>query len=140
MGLQTKLSKTFIILIPGFPVDETDTTCLPAQQLLVKEINKLYPSIEIIVLTFQYPFHNKEYSWYGNRVIPFNGRNKNGISRLITWIKVYRQLSKLKKTKKYHWCLFMLVYRMCSSWEIFYKSKTSSALYMDLRAGCTCKQ
>ncbi len=99
MGFKNNSSGTFIILIPGFPVDETDTTCLPAQQLLVKEINKLYPSIEIIVLTFQYPFHNKEYSWYGNRVIPFNGRNKNGISRLITWIKVYRQLSKLQKQK-----------------------------------------
>ena len=99
MNAKTNLLKTFIVLIPGFPLDENDTTCLPAQQLLIKEINKLYPWLQVIILAFQYPFHDKEYTWHGNRVIPFNGRNKNGIQRLLTWFKVYKRLSKLKKQK-----------------------------------------
>ena len=91
--------KTFLILIPGFAANEADTTCLPAQQLLIRKINKLFPSLEIIVLAFQYPFSNKEYAWYGNHVIPFNGKNKNGISRIMLWLKVLKRLNKLKKQK-----------------------------------------
>ena len=93
------LNKTLIVLIPGFPVNEADTTCLPAQQLLIRKINKLLPSLEIIIIAFQYPFINEEYSWFGNGVIPFNGANKGGISQKILWLKVLRQLHKLKKQK-----------------------------------------
>jgi len=99
MTTSTKPSETFIVLIPGFPEDEKDTTCLPAQQLLIREINRLYPSLQITVLAFQYPFHNKEYYWFGNRVISFDGRNKNGVSRLITWLKVFLKLRSLQKQK-----------------------------------------
>ena len=91
--------KTLLVLIPGFASTEADTTCLPAQQLLIRKINKLFPSLEIIVLAFQYPFTNKEYSWYGNSVIPFNGRNKGGVSRIMLWLKIWRRLHQLKKQK-----------------------------------------
>jgi glycosyltransferase involved in cell wall biosynthesis len=66
---------------------------------LIQEINKRNPSLEIIILAFQYPFHGNEYSWYGNRVIPFNGANKNGILRWMLWLKVLRKLRKLAKQK-----------------------------------------
>src|ERR1700712_484400 len=95
-----KLNKqTLIILIPGFAVNEADSTCLPAQQLLIRKINKLYPQLEIVIIPFQYPFTNKEYFWFGNRVIPFNGGNKKKILKLWVWLKIIIKLNQLKRQK-----------------------------------------
>jgi glycosyltransferase involved in cell wall biosynthesis len=95
-----KLNKqTFIVLIPGFAANEADSTCLPAQQLLIRKINKLFPQLEIIVVAFQYPFTKKEYSWFGNHVISFNGANKKKLSRLLLWLKIIRRLNQLNKHK-----------------------------------------
>ena len=87
---------SLVILTPGFPENETDTSCLPFLQSLVRTINEDYSSIKIIVLTFQYPFTSSEYRWNGNSVLPFGGKNKGKLSRRFVWIRVWR---KLKKTK-----------------------------------------
>src|SRR4051794_16367139 len=92
-----KSKKTLVILSPGFAENEEDTTCLPAQQLLVKELNNLFPELQIIILAFQYPFKSEEYVWYGNRVIPFNGQNKRKIYRLLLWKKVWKKLAQINK-------------------------------------------
>lgn len=86
-----------IILSPGFAKDETDDSCLVSQQLLVRSINLLYPRITIIILAFQYPFTNKPCYWFGNYVIPFNGRNRGGLLRRWTWRKVHRTLDRLQQ-------------------------------------------
>ncbi|MEP6846606.1 MAG: glycosyltransferase [Panacibacter sp.] len=91
-----KPGSTLLFLIPGFPADETDTSCLPAQQLLVKALNKLFPEVKIIILSFQYPYTDKEYNWFGNRVIPFNGQNKRKLYRLLLWKKVWVKMKQLK--------------------------------------------
>jgi len=88
---------SLFILIPGFPADENDTTCLPAQQLLIKAINASFPEIKIIVIAFQYPFINHQYYWYGNLVIPLNGQNKGKFRRLLIWRKAWLKLKELKK-------------------------------------------
>ena len=67
---------TFIIISPGFAVDEKDSTCLPLQQNLIKAINKNFPSIKIIIVALQYPFIPSEYEWNGNKVISFGSRTK----------------------------------------------------------------
>jgi glycosyltransferase involved in cell wall biosynthesis len=87
---------TILVLIPGFAANETDTTCLPSQQLLIKAINNLFPELQIIILAFQYPFQNEEYRWMGNRVIPFNGQNKTKIHRLLLWARIWKKLKQLK--------------------------------------------
>ena len=88
---------TLIILSPGFPKDEQDTTCLPAQQSFVKALNKNFSSLNIIILAFQYPFVSKKYKWFGNDVISFNGSNKRLPLRLFLWLRIYKALKKLKK-------------------------------------------
>jgi glycosyltransferase involved in cell wall biosynthesis len=88
---------TLIVLSPGFPKDEQDTTCLPAQQSFVKALNKNFPSLNIIILAFQYPFVSKKYKWFGNDVISFNGSNKRLPLRLFLWLRIYKALQKLKK-------------------------------------------
>ena len=95
-----KANKTLLILTPGFPQNEMDTTCLPDRQIFIKALKKNDPDLTIIVLAFQYPFISKTYNWHGIKVISFNGRNKGNLSRLWVWFKVWRTLNKIKKENK----------------------------------------
>jgi len=88
--------QTLIILTPGFPKDKLDTTCLPALQTFVKALKDICPGLNIIVVSFQYPFSAGEYSWHGVKVISIGGKGKGRIFRLITWFKVWRTLEKLR--------------------------------------------
>ncbi|MEO8764214.1 MAG: glycosyltransferase [Ginsengibacter sp.] len=90
-------SKTLLILSPGFPKNEADTTCLPSQQIFVRSLNKCYPALSVIILSFQYPFSNTTYQWYGNKVVPFDGLEKGRIARLLYWRQVWRTMNRLKK-------------------------------------------
>ncbi|MGB8194958.1 MAG: glycosyltransferase family 4 protein, partial [Chitinophagaceae bacterium] len=92
-------TKTFIILSPGFPADEADTTCLPAQQQFVQNLQEVFPLLNIIVLSFQYPFIRSAYSWKNVQVISFNGRNKGGLGRVHLWYKVRKKLASLHRTQ-----------------------------------------
>jgi glycosyltransferase involved in cell wall biosynthesis len=89
--------KTLVILSPGFPKNEADTTCLPPQQLFVKALKEVCPSLNIIVLTFHYPFVANEYMWYGIKVIAIGGKDKGRSRRMLTWIKAWLILKKLNK-------------------------------------------
>jgi len=92
--------RTFIILTPGFPEDESDSTCLPLQQSLIRSLKDLYPQLEIIILSFQHPYHKIKYEWFGMTVIPFCGRNKGGLNRLLLRKKINATLKRLHKTTK----------------------------------------
>ena len=85
--------KALVIISPGFPKDEADTTCLPAQQIFIKALNKKFPSLNVIILSCRYPFSRSSYKWYGNIVIPFNVKKKS----LIGWVRLWRVLDELKK-------------------------------------------
>src|SRR5688572_29442114 len=87
--------RTLIILTPGFPKDESDSTCLPMQQQLVRGLKAMAPLLNIIILSFQYPYHTIKYDWFGIKVIPFNGRNKGGFSRLFLRKKINAALKKI---------------------------------------------
>src|SRR5258706_5479409 len=91
-----KDEETLIILIPGFPENEGDSTCLPMQQSFVKRAKEIYPDLQIIVLSFQYPYFKKKYNWFNIPVTSFDGRNKNGLPRLLLRQKLYKTL------KEYH--------------------------------------
>ncbi len=91
------LNKTLIILCQGFAANMQDTTCLPAHQVFVKALNRNFPSLRIIILAFQYPLCSKEYKWFGNDIISFNGADEGKFSRLLLWWRIHRRLRKLKK-------------------------------------------
>ena len=92
--------KTFILLTPGFPSSEGDTTCLPMQQSFVRNLKDMYPQIKIIVLSFQYPYHTNPYKWFDIPVIPFNGRNKGGLTKLLLRKQISRALRKINRESK----------------------------------------
>ena len=93
----TDRANTLIILTPGFAESEADTACLPFLQLFVKALNRNYPHLKVIILAFQYPFHKQHYTWYGNEVIAFNGRNIGKLKRLQVWYRAWKTLDKLRK-------------------------------------------
>src|SRR5665647_2328488 len=84
-----------VILTPGFPKDESDTTCLPFIQSVIRTINKDFSHIKIVVLSFQYPFSSKEYLWNNNLIISFGGQNKGKLLRCFLWFRIWRKLKKL---------------------------------------------
>ncbi len=90
--------ETLIILIPGFPKDEADSTCLPFQQAFVNCLKKNYPELNIVVLAFQYPFETKEYTFQSIPVISFGGKNKGGLPKLLLRSKINKQLKKIHKS------------------------------------------
>lgn len=91
--------KTFVILSPGFPADENESTCLPAIQHFVLCLKRNYPDVNFVIITFQYPYQKKEYFWHSIKVISIGGANKSGINRLLTWLNVYKTLNKIRKVK-----------------------------------------
>jgi glycosyltransferase involved in cell wall biosynthesis len=91
------MTKTLIILTPGFPANEADSTCLPFPQLFVKTLQQLNPSLHIIVLAFQYPFFTAEYEWNGVKVIAYNGQNKGKIKRLMVWKAAWKKINAIVK-------------------------------------------
>lgn len=90
------IADTLLILSPGFPKDDADTTCLPPQQVFVRNLKQQHPNLNIIILAFQYPYYSAEYKWEGIPVIALGGQNKGDVSRLVIWTRA------MLKLKKYH--------------------------------------
>jgi glycosyltransferase involved in cell wall biosynthesis len=91
---------TLVILSPGFPAIEADTTCLPAQQQFVQQVRESYPNLTIIVLAFHYPYINSTYTWKNVHVLSFNGRNKGKLQRLMLWARVWRKLAAIHRSHR----------------------------------------
>lgn len=89
--------KTLIILTPGFPADEEDTTCLTPMQTFVRSMKQTHPALTIIVLAIRYPFFSKTYRWHGIQVISFGGEFKGKWFRFLTNFSVWQTLKRLNK-------------------------------------------
>lgn len=89
--------RTLIILSPGFAGSEDETSCLPAQQIFVKALQRTDPSLNIIIMAFQYPYKKKVYQWKGITVIPFGGKNRGHVFRRLLWVSVIKTLKALHK-------------------------------------------
>lgn len=89
--------KTLVILTPGFPANEDDTTCIPSMQIFVRGLKQNRPQLNIIVVSFQYPFAASRYYWYGVEVIALAGKGRGQLFRLVTWRRVWQTLKQLHK-------------------------------------------
>jgi len=93
-------SKTLVILTPGFPESEADSTCLPMQQNFIKALKENYPQLKIIIISFHHPSHKNTYEWFGIPVISLGGKNKGGMVTFILRYNVNAALNKIhSKTK-----------------------------------------
>jgi len=92
--------RTLVILSPGFPSDEADTPCLPAQQVFLKAVNRNYPQLRVVVISFEYPFRRDNYRWFGNSVISVGGWQKGWVNKLQTCLTVWKILNELYKNNE----------------------------------------
>lgn len=76
--------KHLLILTPGFPDGEEDTTCLPAVQQFIAVYKTCFPEISIDIVALQYPPVQKQYTWKGIPVHAIGGRNRKKLGRLKT--------------------------------------------------------
>jgi glycosyltransferase involved in cell wall biosynthesis len=93
----TTKPRTLVILTPGFPSDETDTVCLPAQQLFVSALNRNFPDLRVIVISFEYPHRRDRYTWFGNTVIAIGGWKDGWGNKAKTIGAVWRALDRLRR-------------------------------------------
>ncbi|MBX7240695.1 MAG: glycosyltransferase [Bacteroidia bacterium] len=77
-----------LLLTPGFPQDESDTTCVPYLQVWVKEASRFF---EIKIITFQYPYTPKHYYWNGIEVYAAGGKNRRFPFRILIWFRILIQ-------------------------------------------------
>jgi glycosyltransferase involved in cell wall biosynthesis len=90
-------NKTLIILTPGFPKDENDTTCLPFLQNFIRELNQQFSYLHVVILTFDYPFFVGAYQWNNNEVISFNGWKKGNFKKLLKWLLIWIRMRKIRR-------------------------------------------
>lgn len=88
-------NNSLILLTPGFPENETDSTCLPWFQCFVRQLKDSYPDLNIIVVSLQYPFQKKRYQWEGVQVYAMGGRNRSGIAKRLLRYHVHQQLKRI---------------------------------------------
>jgi glycosyltransferase involved in cell wall biosynthesis len=89
--------RTLIVMSPGFPSDEADTVCLPAQQLFVSALNRNFPDLRVIIISFEYPHRRDRYPWFGNTVIAVGGWKKGRLNKLRTCLTVWKILYALQR-------------------------------------------
>ncbi|WP_258543754.1 glycosyltransferase [Parvicella tangerina] len=90
-----KEPSNLLFVTPGFPENEADSTCIPALQEFVLGLNKLYPEIDITILTLHYPGENKHYNWYGNKIVSIGANNCSFPKRLFYWKQLKSMVSQL---------------------------------------------
>ena len=67
--------KHILILTPGFPADENDSTCIPPLQDFLLHFKSRFIDVEFTVVAFQYPFDKSFYKWNDITVFSLKGRN-----------------------------------------------------------------
>ena len=91
LNIRMKNKAIHVLLItPGFPGNEQDTTCIPALQDWLLQMKLDFPEVIYHVLALQYPFNNTQYEWNEIPVFPLGGNNKRYPIRFWTWLKAIR--------------------------------------------------
>jgi glycosyltransferase involved in cell wall biosynthesis len=91
---------TLVILTPAFGAHEGENW-LPSQSAFIRMLNKQYPQLELIILTFRFPVApGRRYSWHGNQVVAFGGGRQGKVHSLLLWRRVWQELKRLRRRHK----------------------------------------
>lgn len=88
-------NRHILILTPGYPKDEGDTSCIPALQLFVRNLAKT-DSVKVSVISVHYPFVRSNYSWYNCEVSSLGIPNKKR-NRLLSFYKQWKALKNIHR-------------------------------------------
>jgi len=65
-----------LVLTPGFPQNEKDTSCNPAMQDYFKALLNEHPNIRLSIVSIHYPFKNTTHIWKGLKVYNCGGKGR----------------------------------------------------------------
>lgn len=86
--------KKLLILTPGFPENEQDSTTIPYFQALIKALQLHW---EIAIVSFHFPYQDGHYQWNNIPVYCAGGKNKRYIARIFTYFRVWKEMTRLHK-------------------------------------------
>lgn len=86
-----------VFLVPGFPADESDSTCIPALQNYVLQVARSAPELAPAVIAFQYPAPPGAYRWNGIEVYSAGGRDRRGALRRVTWLRAAAAFRRIRR-------------------------------------------
>ena len=90
-----------LLLVPGFPGNESDSTCIPALQAIVRELRRQGgEDLLFSVVTFQYPFDAGDYTWHSVPVWSAGGKNRSLPRKLFTWFRVLRKVFQIHRKNR----------------------------------------
>ena len=89
---------TLVVLTPGFPKNEEDLS-LSIQQQFVKTLHLHFPDLQVVVLALRCPA-SPAYQWHGAMVFPLSGLGKSAIGHVLSWIRAWGTLKKLRRNRK----------------------------------------
>jgi 1,2-diacylglycerol 3-alpha-glucosyltransferase len=96
---KVKKFEHLMILTPGFPENEDDTTCMPTIQCYLKSLLKLYPHLSITIISAWYPNAYKKYQWNGLEVIAIGGEYFKYFSYAQILLKIFLNSISLNRKK-----------------------------------------
>jgi glycosyltransferase involved in cell wall biosynthesis len=85
-------NKHIVLITPGFPQDENDTTCIPALQIYVKALLDVI-DYDISIISLHYPKTNEIYLW--NSIPVYSIGSSYFLTKIVLWYKVYKILKKI---------------------------------------------
>lgn len=98
------MNDKILILTPGFPENEQDSTCVPYIQNYVIALAEKIGNENIVVVSLQYPFTRTPYTWKGIQVFPSGGKNiKSPFAYYLTLRRTRKRIAQLYKTA--HFCV-----------------------------------
>lgn len=98
------MNDKILILTPGFPENEQDSTCVPYIQQYVIALAKKIGNDNVVVVSLQYPFTRTPYTWNGIQVFPSGGKNnKSPFAYYLNLRRTRKRIAQLFKTA--HFCV-----------------------------------
>jgi glycosyltransferase involved in cell wall biosynthesis len=94
-----KSNKHILLITPGFPKDENDFICIPPLQEYLLKFKSAYSSAKVSIITFQYPYRNKQYLWNNINIFPMAGKN-NIFMKPLVWLRAIKTAKNINKENR----------------------------------------
>lgn len=94
------MKKHLVVITPGFPADESDTTCLTSMQHWVSAMRE---HVNLTVVSMHYPYEEHSYVWNGIAIHALGGKNSKWKKILIQRRKLNRVLDRLHREYPISW-------------------------------------
>jgi glycosyltransferase involved in cell wall biosynthesis len=88
---------TLVIITPGFPASESDSTTLPAIQNFTRQWKRLNTELNVIIIALQYPHSRSPYFWNQVQVIPLDGKRFKRFTRPLLWMQAWKKIFAIRK-------------------------------------------